>query len=163
MYDFLCSMLMPCCSWCLVYHIHWLRVKSTRDRWMEEVEILTNEVEWTRNLFRHRANFWEGLETKSWLIGDCGVACYSARQYDLYCKLAGMYQWQHEPVCILIHCSPGDHGHIHCRHALVTCRLDSWWSQSMHHAHRSNSNLGQSNRSHADHGQSNQNHTWWSK
>ena len=59
---------------------------------MEEVEILTNEVEWTRNFFRHHANFWEGLETKSQLIGDHRVACYSARQYDLYCKLAGMYQ-----------------------------------------------------------------------
>jgi len=58
--------------------------------WAKEVELLAQEKEWTRDFFRYQAKLWEGLETKAKSNGDLSLCCYSAGQYDLYSKLAGL-------------------------------------------------------------------------
>ena len=55
-----------------------------RDRWREEVELLVNETEWTRNFFASRVEFWRGRETDGEIIGNAGLVCYAARQKQMY-------------------------------------------------------------------------------
>jgi len=51
-----------------------------------------SEQGWTHNFFRNRANFWEEKAAKAALDCDRGMACYAARQYDMYNKLSKLCQ-----------------------------------------------------------------------
>lgn len=41
-----------------MYRVNWLRAKSRRDRWAEEVQILSCEMRWTMLFHRHRKELW---------------------------------------------------------------------------------------------------------
>ena len=42
-----------------VYRVNWLRAKSRRDRWVEEVELLKSELLWIKLYYQRRAGSWE--------------------------------------------------------------------------------------------------------
>ncbi|KIM70529.1 hypothetical protein SCLCIDRAFT_18643 [Scleroderma citrinum Foug A] len=69
------------------YHVHWLRAKAKQDRWVEEVELLVSEHQWTHNFFNHRAGHWAEQAAEAAQIGDRSLGCYAARQCDMYNKL----------------------------------------------------------------------------
>jgi hypothetical protein len=48
-----------------VYRVHWLKAKSRRDRWREELILLQSEMDWTERFFRHRASRWKALAAES--------------------------------------------------------------------------------------------------
>ncbi|KIO12080.1 hypothetical protein M404DRAFT_125395 [Pisolithus tinctorius Marx 270] len=68
---------------------NWLRTKVLRDRWEEELELLTLETGWTQKFFLHKEKFWSGRHMEALAVGDTGFACYSARQSQMYRDLAG--------------------------------------------------------------------------
>ncbi|KAF8442797.1 hypothetical protein L210DRAFT_3396998 [Boletus edulis BED1] len=76
----------------LVYRVHWLRAKATKDRWREEVEILKAEFQWTVNFFNKRAEDWTHLAVDSQTKGQHGAASYAARQSSMYGQLRDQCQ-----------------------------------------------------------------------
>jgi len=75
-----------------VYRVHWLRAKAKQDRWSEEMELITAEQGWTHTFFRNRADCWEEKTSEASLASDGSLACYAARQYDMYNKLGRLCQ-----------------------------------------------------------------------
>ncbi|KAG1722475.1 hypothetical protein EDB19DRAFT_1834998 [Suillus lakei] len=70
------------------YRVHWLRAKSLRDRWKEELLVVESEMDWTCNFFLRKAAQWiermgESSANRLW-----GHACYSGRQSRMYLLLA---------------------------------------------------------------------------
>ena len=88
----------------IVYHVHWLKAKSRRDRWREERILLASEMEWTERFFRHRASRWKALaiETSDPALPDghiCveselnirhsqGHICYALKLESMWSRLA---------------------------------------------------------------------------
>ena len=71
-----------------VYRVHWLQAKARKDRWNEEIMLLEAETGWTRAFFTLKADKWNALKKEGGENGDHRLACYAARQNDLYHKLA---------------------------------------------------------------------------
>ena len=42
-----------------VYRVNWLRAKSRRDRWAEEVELLKSELQWIKRYHQYQVETWE--------------------------------------------------------------------------------------------------------
>ena len=55
-----------------VYRVHWLKAKAQKDRWAEEVTLLTNEMDWVSTFFRMQASMWNNHAT-SRCNGKLGV------------------------------------------------------------------------------------------
>ncbi|KIM62405.1 hypothetical protein SCLCIDRAFT_119377, partial [Scleroderma citrinum Foug A] len=75
-----------------VYRIHWLWAKAKQDQWIEEVDLIILEQGWTHAFFTNRANHWEEKGARAALHGDHRLACFAARQYDMYNKLGKLCQ-----------------------------------------------------------------------
>ena len=43
----------------VVQRVHWLRGRAQRDRWAEEVILVTYEMQWTVRHFQHNAGIWQ--------------------------------------------------------------------------------------------------------
>ena len=101
MSECLCSIIMLPCPWhsllYLVYRVHWLRTKALRDRWQEEVQLLTCEADWTQGFFSARVEFWSGRRSAGAAAGNAGLACYAARQCQMYERLHSLcwMKWHH--------------------------------------------------------------------
>lgn len=80
----------------LVYRVHWLRAKAMRDRWSEEVELLSAEFQWTIEFFHQRAADWEHRRTVSMNTHRIGHSCYAARQQSVYSRLRDQCQGEQE-------------------------------------------------------------------
>ncbi|KAL4067125.1 hypothetical protein V8B97DRAFT_2025227 [Scleroderma yunnanense] len=59
------------------YHVNWLRTKALCDC----------ERQWTRNYFDHRVQLWTNQHSQAILEGNASLACYSAKQCQMYGKL----------------------------------------------------------------------------
>ncbi|TEB23553.1 hypothetical protein FA13DRAFT_1639866, partial [Coprinellus micaceus] len=44
-----------------LHRVMWLRKRAVRDRWTEELELLTCEMEWTKNYFKHKEREWRDI------------------------------------------------------------------------------------------------------
>ena len=71
----------------IVYRVHWLRAKATKDRWKEEEELLVAEFDWTVNFFQDCARHWEIRGARALGDGKQGPACYASRQMAIYSRL----------------------------------------------------------------------------
>ncbi|KAL4078342.1 hypothetical protein V8B97DRAFT_2021446 [Scleroderma yunnanense] len=69
------------------YHVNWLRTKALCEQWKEEVQLLSCERQWTRNYFDHRVQLWTDWHSQAILEGNAGLACYSAKQCQMYGRL----------------------------------------------------------------------------
>ena len=66
----------------LVKCIHWLRAQAQKDRWHEEVVLVTYEMQWTVCYFIDRRNKWkEGAEC---LTMSPGAVAYASRQSNVW-------------------------------------------------------------------------------
>ncbi|KAF8449491.1 hypothetical protein L210DRAFT_3389124 [Boletus edulis BED1] len=83
----------------LVYRVHWLRAKATKDRWTEEEEILKAEFQWTINFFQRKAEDWDRRSLCNQNTGLCGPASYAARQTAIYARLRDHCQMALESIC----------------------------------------------------------------
>ncbi|KAG1719727.1 hypothetical protein EDB19DRAFT_1647835 [Suillus lakei] len=70
------------------YRVHWLRAKSLRDRWKEELLVVESEMDWTCNFFLRKAAQWIERMGESSANRLRGHACYSGRQSRMYLLLA---------------------------------------------------------------------------
>ncbi|KAG1727888.1 hypothetical protein EDB19DRAFT_1642736 [Suillus lakei] len=70
------------------YQVHWLRAKSLRDRWKEELLVVESEMDWTCNFFLWKAVQWIEWMGESSANRLQGHACYSGRQSRMYLLLA---------------------------------------------------------------------------
>jgi hypothetical protein len=43
----------------LVYRVSWLQAKARKERWEEELELVTNEMDWTVNCFGYNQMVWK--------------------------------------------------------------------------------------------------------
>ncbi|KAI5996974.1 hypothetical protein EDD15DRAFT_2364439 [Pisolithus albus] len=78
------------------YRIQWLRAKAAKDHWEEENELVTSEFQWAVNFFQHRSKRWNSIYMARKSEGNCGAACYAARQQAVYDRLAEQAEliWQ---------------------------------------------------------------------
>ncbi|TEB20788.1 hypothetical protein FA13DRAFT_1717460 [Coprinellus micaceus] len=44
-----------------LHRVMWLRKRAVRDRWAEELELLTCEMEWTKNYFKNKQREWRAI------------------------------------------------------------------------------------------------------
>ncbi|KIK78216.1 hypothetical protein PAXRUDRAFT_164601, partial [Paxillus rubicundulus Ve08.2h10] len=70
-----------------IYRIYWLHAKSVQDRWIEEVELIKSEVQWTINFFHSKFRQWEKLGMQSQECGALGHTVYAAHQATIYANL----------------------------------------------------------------------------
>lgn len=75
-----------------VYRVNWLRAKAAKDRWAEEVELVTAEFLWTVTFFDTKVDAWVELHKANIQHGLSGHACYCARQATLYQRLRDQCQ-----------------------------------------------------------------------
>ncbi|KAK6966420.1 hypothetical protein R3P38DRAFT_2590966, partial [Favolaschia claudopus] len=60
-----------------VYRVNWLRAKARVARWMEETNIVENEMRWTINSFKNLAQKWTNEEKKAADRQERGLQSYS--------------------------------------------------------------------------------------
>jgi hypothetical protein len=71
-----------------VYRVHWLRAKSLRDRWAEEILLVKHEMHWTSEFFLRKSRDWENHMQTSRTDRHPGHECYASRQAWMYRRLA---------------------------------------------------------------------------
>ena len=62
-----------CGDVCVVYRVNWLRAKSRRDRWAEELELLTSEMSWVRLYHSNQTDAWK---RRAAIAGENGVNAF---------------------------------------------------------------------------------------
>ncbi|KAF9225445.1 hypothetical protein BS17DRAFT_684124, partial [Gyrodon lividus] len=69
------------------YWVNWLCAKAVKDQWIEEVELIKLEIQWTTNFFDSKLRQWENLGTQSQERGAVGHAVYATHQAAIYSNL----------------------------------------------------------------------------
>ena len=69
----------------IVYRVNWLRAKCRKDRWAEELELATSELEWTKLYHHNRAQKWRerSLLAQDELVGLRFYALRQAKTWEL--------------------------------------------------------------------------------
>ncbi|KAG1889071.1 uncharacterized protein F5891DRAFT_1198771 [Suillus fuscotomentosus] len=70
------------------YRVHWLRAKALRDRWREEMLLVTFEMDWTCKFFLWKTTIWGEHMQESLEKRLPGHGCYAGRQSHMYSLLA---------------------------------------------------------------------------
>ncbi|KAG1907979.1 uncharacterized protein F5891DRAFT_939182, partial [Suillus fuscotomentosus] len=70
------------------YRVHWLRAKALRDRWREEMLLVTLEMDWTCKFFLWKTTIWGEHMQESLEKRLPGHGCYAGRQSHMYSLLA---------------------------------------------------------------------------
>ena len=72
-----------------VYRVSWLRAKARLARWLEELQLVKYEMEWTVNWFHNKAKQWHN-RLKDWVKEERapGLDCYRHKQIVLWSSLA---------------------------------------------------------------------------
>lgn len=68
----------------LVYRVNWLRAKSRVDRWLEELILVKDEMQWTTLWFQHQANIWSEHSKREDTDLPKGHKAYAAKQQKLW-------------------------------------------------------------------------------
>ena len=67
----------------LVYRVNWLRAKSRRDRWAEEVELLRSELTWVKLYYDKQSEIW-----KKWAVATAqnqgNATYYALKQQNMW-------------------------------------------------------------------------------
>jgi hypothetical protein len=87
--------------------VEWLKARARRDRWMEEVELLSAELVRTATFFDNKADWWTSLLDKQSEVSPelyDGLRAYAARQADFQCQHARHVRSQHQSALAV--CSP---------------------------------------------------------
>ena len=82
--------------------VEWLKARARRDRWKEEVELLSTELTRAAIFFNSKAGWWTSLAEKrsgvSPELAD-GLRAYAARQADIQCQHANRVRSLHHAAC----------------------------------------------------------------
>jgi hypothetical protein len=84
-----------------VYRVHWLASKETSQRWQEEFDITTREMEWTSRFFIGKAGQWAANRDRLLTDGHkptSGVICYAERQRSMWNDFAAHAQQRYQEV-----------------------------------------------------------------
>jgi hypothetical protein len=71
---------------CTVRHVHWLCAHAQKDRWHEEVVLVTYEMQWTVRYFLHKSHSW--YEEAGGPNISPGAQIYALRQWKIWKTLA---------------------------------------------------------------------------
>lgn len=61
-----------------------MRAKARHDRWMEELEIVKNEMKWTILWFEHQLREWNDRLAESKKEGQSGHIAYAEKQVAMW-------------------------------------------------------------------------------
>ncbi|KAG1841465.1 hypothetical protein C8R48DRAFT_751179 [Suillus tomentosus] len=76
-------------DWMTECKVHWLRTKSLRDRWAEELLLVEHEMRWTIDFFIFKSRAWLArAEADAGNRDQDGHKCYAVRQAQVYRALA---------------------------------------------------------------------------
>ncbi|KAJ3491395.1 hypothetical protein NLJ89_g11346 [Agrocybe chaxingu] len=68
--------------------VHWLRARSQKQRWEEELRLVHYEMEWTTRYFLHQAEEWKKFEDQADNHQDTGAMAYARRKRAMWLGLA---------------------------------------------------------------------------
>ncbi|KAF9222867.1 hypothetical protein BS17DRAFT_707720 [Gyrodon lividus] len=80
------------------YQVNWLHTKAIKDQWIEEVELIKLEIQWTINFFDSKLRQWENLGIQSQERGAVGHAVYATHQAAIYANLQDQCHMKIEDV-----------------------------------------------------------------
>jgi hypothetical protein len=77
-------------SYCFapVYRVNWLRAKARKERWEEEIELVTSEMDWTINCFQHHEGIWKGRAEEGKSPGHIAYAWKQSSVWGEWAKTA---------------------------------------------------------------------------
>ena len=84
-----------------VYRVHWLVAKAQYDRWTEEVQITSSEMEWTTRYFLTQSLKWSTRRDQQMAEGmnvSAGHVCYADRQACMWSSFAMHAQNRYQAV-----------------------------------------------------------------
>lgn len=88
----------PLINLCSALRVEWLKARARRDRWVEEVALLSAELARTATFFDTRADWWVSIadmrSNVSPELAD-GLHAYAARQADIQHQRAAQVRSQH--------------------------------------------------------------------
>lgn len=73
-----------------VYRVNWLRAKARYTRWQEEENLVSHEMQWTINWFKHQEVTWQKRMDSLQQSGQAtsGLHCYAEKQRHLWSEFA---------------------------------------------------------------------------
>ena len=71
-----------------VYRVNWLRAKARKERWEEEMELVTSEMDWTTNCFQHHEELWKQRAEKTTSPGHKAYAWKQGSTWETWAKRA---------------------------------------------------------------------------
>ena len=91
----------------IVKRVHWLRARALKNRWHEEVVLVTYEMQWTVRYFLHKSTTWSEAIADPSIFS--GAKAYAFRQANMWKKLAdvadnvfkSMPSRYLSPICIM--------------------------------------------------------------
>lgn len=72
----------------LVNRVHWLRARSQRQRWKEELTLVGYEMVWTVNYFKHQSQQWIDRRAAAMALNNSGAAAYASRKSAMWTSMA---------------------------------------------------------------------------
>ena len=72
----------------LVYRVNWLRAKARKERWEEEVELVTSEMGWTVNCFEYHMRIWKERAEVAKGAGQMAYAWKRKSTWEKWAELA---------------------------------------------------------------------------
>jgi hypothetical protein len=84
-----------------VYRVHWLASKEKCQRWQEEFDITSKEMEWTSRFFLGKAGHWAAHRDRLLTDGHeptSGVICYAERQRSMWNDFAAHAQQRYQKI-----------------------------------------------------------------
>lgn len=70
----------------VVKQVHWLRARAQKNRWHEELTLVTYEMQWTVRSFLHKSKLWE--QAQNAVDTSSGSRAYAHRQETLWRRFA---------------------------------------------------------------------------
>jgi hypothetical protein len=71
-----------------VYRVNWLRAKARKERWEEEMQLVTSEMDWTVRCFQHHGGIWKQRAEKAEYPGHEAYAWKQGSTWDEWAKTA---------------------------------------------------------------------------
>lgn len=65
----------------LVYRVNWLRAKARKERWEEEMELVSREMDWTVNSFEYCGKAWK---KRADMAEGAGKVAYAWKQWSMW-------------------------------------------------------------------------------
>ena len=73
----------------IVHRVNWLCAKARKERWEEEIELVTSEMDWTVHCFQHHEGVWKQRAENAKRPGEIAYAWKQSSTWEQWARRAG--------------------------------------------------------------------------